>query len=194
MSQTPNRNGLGLTGGGRIPQAAAPDIRNRSYRITAHVEIPEGGAEGVLIAQGDWCGGYALYLKDGHLIHDYNFVNRHYVARSAQPVPAGRHTLSWVVRKTGEYTAEGELRIDDQPCGRPTGRRPPSSAWRSAGRPSRRSPPSRRPSPSPASCTGWRSNSGMTNRPIRRPALRRPCAGSRGLGKGLETCRVSALQ
>jgi arylsulfatase len=104
-------------GGGRIPQAAAPDIRNRSYRITAHVDIPEGGADGVLIAQGDWCGGYALYLKDGHLIHDYNFVNRHYVARSAQPVPAGRHTLSWVVRKTGEYTAEGELRIDDEPCG-----------------------------------------------------------------------------
>jgi arylsulfatase len=34
-----------------------------------------------------------------------------------QPVPAGRHTLSWVVRKTGEYAAEGELRIDDQPCG-----------------------------------------------------------------------------
>lgn len=111
------RNWVLQPGGGRIPQAAAPDIRNRSYRITAHVDIPEGGAEGVLIAQGDWCGGYALYLKDGHLIHDYNFVNRHYVARSAQPVPAGRHTLSWVVRKTGEYTAEGELRIDDQSCG-----------------------------------------------------------------------------
>jgi arylsulfatase len=104
-------------GGGRIPQAAAPDIRNRSYRITAHVDIPEGGAEGVLIAQGDWCGGYALYLKDGHLFHDYNFVNRHYVARSTLPVPTGRHTLSWVVRKTGDYTAEGELLIDDEPCG-----------------------------------------------------------------------------
>ncbi|MEI7573228.1 MAG: sulfatase/phosphatase domain-containing protein, partial [Phenylobacterium sp.] len=104
-------------GGGRIPQAAAPDIRNRSYRITAHVEIPEGGADGVLIAQGDWCGGYALYLKDGHLFHDYNFVNRHYVARSILPVPTGRHTLSWVVRKTGDYTAEGTLLIDDAPCG-----------------------------------------------------------------------------
>ena len=49
-----------LPGCGRIAQAAAPDIRNRSYRITAHVEMPAGGASGVLIAQGDWCGGYAL--------------------------------------------------------------------------------------------------------------------------------------
>ena len=106
-----------LSGAGRIPQAAAPDIRNRSYRIVAHVEIPEGGADGVLIAQGDWCGGYALYLRDGHLVHDYNFVNRHYVARSPQPVPPGAHELAWEVRKTGEYRAEGTLSIDGVPCG-----------------------------------------------------------------------------
>ncbi len=106
-----------LPGAGRIPQAAAPDIRNRSYRIVAHVEIPPGGADGVLIAQGDWCGGYALYVRDGHLVHDYNFVNRHYVARSAQPVPAGARELAWEVRKTGEYRAEGTLSIDGVPCG-----------------------------------------------------------------------------
>jgi arylsulfatase A-like enzyme len=106
-----------LPGAGRIPQAAAPDIRNRSYRIVAHVEIPAGGADGVLIAQGDWCGGYAFYLRDGHLVHDYNFVNRHYVARSAQPVPPGMHQLAWEVRKTGEYRGEGTLSIDGVPCG-----------------------------------------------------------------------------
>lgn len=105
-----------LPGAGRIPQAAAPDIRNRSYRIVAHVEIPERGADGVLIAQGDWCGGYAFYLRDGHLVHDYNFVNRHYVARSPQPVPPGLHELAWEVRKTGEYRGEGTLSIDGVPC------------------------------------------------------------------------------
>jgi arylsulfatase len=101
----------------RIPQAAAPDIRNRSYRITATVDIPAGGAQGVLVAQGDWCGGYALYLKEGHLEHDYNFVNRHHVVRSDRRVPAGRHELAYVMKKTGEYRGEGTLLIDGVPCG-----------------------------------------------------------------------------
>jgi arylsulfatase len=104
-------------GGGRIPQAASPDIRNRSYRITAHVDIPAGGAQGVLVAQGDWCGGYAFYLQDGHLVHDYNFVNRHYIVRSDRPVPSGRCELTYAMRKTGEYTGEGTLYINGQACG-----------------------------------------------------------------------------
>jgi arylsulfatase len=104
-------------GGGRIPQAAAPDLRNRSYRITAHVDIPAGGADGVLVAQGDWCGGYALYMQDGRLVHDYNFVNRHYIVRSDRPVPQGRCELVYEARKTGEYTAQGTLYINGQACG-----------------------------------------------------------------------------
>ena len=104
-------------GGGRIAQAAAPDIRNRSYRITAHVELPEAGASGVLVAQGDWCGGYALYLQDGHLVHDYNFVNRHHIVRSTRPVPTGRCELAYQMTKTGEYRGEGMLLINGEPCG-----------------------------------------------------------------------------
>jgi arylsulfatase A-like enzyme len=106
-----------LPGCGRIAQAAAPDIRNRSYRITAHVEMPAGGASGVLIAQGDWCGGYALYLQDGHLVHDYNFVNRHHIVRSTRPVPAGRCELAYEMTKTGEYRGEGTLLINGERCG-----------------------------------------------------------------------------
>jgi arylsulfatase len=101
----------------RLPTDAAPDVRNRSYSITAEVTIPEGGAEGVLVAHGDWCSGYALYLKDGHLIHDYNFVGTHHVARSAEPVPAGRHTLSFALRRTGDFSGEGALAIDERTCG-----------------------------------------------------------------------------
>ncbi|MEO6397015.1 MAG: arylsulfatase, partial [Tepidiformaceae bacterium] len=104
-------------GAGRIPRAAAPDIRNRSYSITAEVEIPEGGAEGVLVAQGDWCGGYALYVRDGLLVHDYNFVNRHYLVRSNQPILPGRRELRFEMRKTGAYQGEGTLYIDGAACG-----------------------------------------------------------------------------
>lgn len=35
----------------RIPEGSAPDFKNKSYRITAEVEIPESGAEGVLMTQ-----------------------------------------------------------------------------------------------------------------------------------------------
>ncbi len=104
-------------GAGRIPRAAAPDTRNRSYSITAFVEIPEAGAEGALVAQGDWCGGYAMYVKDGHLFHDYNFVNTHYIIRSDIPVPAGSCELRYEMRKTGEFAGEATLFINGTACG-----------------------------------------------------------------------------
>ena len=104
-------------GAGRIPRAAAPDIRNRSYTITAEVDVPAAGAEGVLVAQGDWCGGYALYVRDGHLVHDYNFVNRHYLVRSDRPVPGGKCQLRFEMRKTGPFQGEGTLFINGEPCG-----------------------------------------------------------------------------
>ena len=94
----------------RLSTDAAPDIRNRSYSITAEVVIPAGGAEGVLVAHGDWCSGYALYVKDGRLVHDYNFVGTHHVVRSDTPVGAGRHSLRWEMQRTGELAGAGALR------------------------------------------------------------------------------------
>jgi arylsulfatase len=102
----------------RLSTDAAPDIRNRSYSITADVAIPAGGAEGVLVAHGDWCSGYALYIKDGRLVHDYNFVGTHHVVRSDAPVGAGRHSLRWEMQRTGELAGAGTLSIDGKPCGR----------------------------------------------------------------------------
>jgi arylsulfatase len=104
-------------GTGRIPRAAAPDTRNRSYSITAEVDIPATGAEGVLVAQGDWCGGYALYVKDGRLVHDYNFVNRHFVVTSDCPVPTGPCMLRYEMEKTGEFEGRGTLFINGEACG-----------------------------------------------------------------------------
>jgi arylsulfatase len=102
----------------RLSTDAAPDIRNRSYSITAEVVIPAGGAEGVLVAHGDWCSGYALYVKDGRLVHDYNFVGTHHVVRSDAPVGAGRHSLHWEMQRTGEFAGAGTLSIDGRACGR----------------------------------------------------------------------------
>ena len=101
----------------RLATDTAPDVRNRSYSITAEVVIPAGGAEGVLVAQGDWCSGYALYLTGGRLVHDYNFVGTHHVVRSDAPVGDGRHSRRWEMQRTGEFAGVGTLSIDGRPCG-----------------------------------------------------------------------------
>ena len=51
-----------LTG---VPASAAPSILNKSYTITAEVEIPEGGAEGMIVTEGGRFGGYGLFLSKG---------------------------------------------------------------------------------------------------------------------------------
>ena len=57
------------------------------------------------------------YIQDGHLVHDYNFVNTHYLVRSDRPVPAGRCELRFEMRKTGEFAGEGTLFINGVACG-----------------------------------------------------------------------------
>jgi arylsulfatase len=104
-------------GSTRLPGEVTPDIRNRSYAITAHVEVPAGGAEGVLIALGDSVGGYALYVKDGRLLHDYNYLGRHFIVASERTVPIGTSTLGYVQRRTGARSAAGTLTIDGEPSG-----------------------------------------------------------------------------
>ncbi len=49
-----------LTG---VPDSGAPNILNKSYTITAEVEIPEGGAEGMIVTEGGRFGGYGLFLS-----------------------------------------------------------------------------------------------------------------------------------
>ena len=48
-----------------VPASAAPSILNKSYTITAEVEIPEGGAEGMIVTEGGRFGGYGLFLSKG---------------------------------------------------------------------------------------------------------------------------------
>jgi len=57
----------------RIPEANAPDIKNKSFRISADVEIPDAGADGVLATQGGRFGGWALLVLDGKPMFAYAF-------------------------------------------------------------------------------------------------------------------------
>ncbi len=56
----------------RIPENSAAQTKNRSHTIAAYLEVPPGGADGVLVAIGGVVGGYTLYVKDGRPVYEYN--------------------------------------------------------------------------------------------------------------------------
>ena len=86
-----------------VPTNAGPNVLNRPYSITADVEIPKGGAEGVLLSAGDVQGGYSFYVKDGKLHYVYNYVgSQFYHIESKAPVPDGRHKLRFEFEPTGK--------------------------------------------------------------------------------------------
>ncbi|MGD8518930.1 MAG: arylsulfatase, partial [Anaerolineae bacterium] len=85
-----------------VPFNAGPRLLNRTHSITADVEIPESGAEGVLVSFGGTDGGYSLYVQDGKLQYVQNYVAREYLHVAAtKPVPAGRHDLRFEFEVTG---------------------------------------------------------------------------------------------
>ena len=81
----------------RIPEAAAPDVKNKSFSVTADVVIPASGkAEGVLAAMGGRFGGWALFVNDGKPQFVYALTNQSqfvYTVASAQALTPGKHTV-----------------------------------------------------------------------------------------------------
>jgi arylsulfatase A-like enzyme len=66
------------------------NVKNRSVSISADVEIPKGGANGVILAQGGRFGGWSLYLKDGKPTYTYNFLGlQEFKVAAAQAITAG---------------------------------------------------------------------------------------------------------
>ena len=86
-----------------VPFFAGPRVLNRPHSITADVEIPEAGAEGVLLAQGTSAGGFTLYVKDRRLHYTHNWVARELLhVASDTELSAGRHELRFEFEPTGE--------------------------------------------------------------------------------------------
>jgi arylsulfatase len=109
-----------------VSASAAPRTLNRHHTVTALVEIPEDGAEGVLVSQGGVDGGFTFYVKDGKLHYSYNYVaDQYFHIDGDTDIPAGRHALSFEFVPTGEAApregkgAPGDLKlfIDGEPAG-----------------------------------------------------------------------------
>ena len=73
-----------------LPDAASPPMCNKSWTITADVEIPDSNANGMIVTHGGLEGGYGLYLRDGKPTFVYNFLSVERTTFAAkQPLPAG---------------------------------------------------------------------------------------------------------
>ncbi len=69
------------------------NVKNRSHTITAEVEIPKQGANGVILAQAGRFGGWSLYVKDGKPTYTYNWLGlQRYTIAAKQALPPGKAT------------------------------------------------------------------------------------------------------
>jgi hypothetical protein len=83
-----------FAGMGRISENSVLNIKNRSFSVTADVELGEAPADGVLIAQGGRFGGWAFYTKGGRAKFVYNVLGIHEFATASEvPLPPGHHQL-----------------------------------------------------------------------------------------------------
>ena len=86
-----------------VPTNAGPSVMNRPFSITADVDIPKGGAEGVLLSAGDVQGGLSFYVQDGALQFVYSYVGSQFFhVKSNVSVPEGRHKLRYEFEVTGK--------------------------------------------------------------------------------------------
>ena len=109
-----------------VPINSGPTVLNRPHSLTADVDVPKGGAEGVLVSAGDVQGGFSLYVQGGKLHYVYNYVGSQFFhVESNAPVPEGRHTLRFEFEVTGKpdikhgkgAPGKGQLYIDKKLVG-----------------------------------------------------------------------------
>jgi arylsulfatase A-like enzyme len=86
-----------------VPENSAVKVLNRAHSLTAEVEIPKGGAEGVLISHGSNVGGYSMFIKDRKLHYVHNYVgNEELHVESRSEVPEGKVELRYEFEPDGK--------------------------------------------------------------------------------------------
>ncbi|WP_430867748.1 arylsulfatase [Demequina aurantiaca] len=95
-------------GMGRLSESSVLNIKNKSFSVTAEVHIPEGGASGVLIAQGGRFGGWTLFVKEGKAKFVYNVLGIHsFPVEADTEIPAGKHQVRMEFAYDGGGLAKG---------------------------------------------------------------------------------------
>ena len=113
---------LFFPGMGRLSENSVVSIKNKSFSVTADVEVPAGEANGVIIAQGGRFGGWALYAKGGKAKFVYNVLGIHqFPVEAESPIPTGAHQVRMEFAYDGGGLAKGgdvTLYYDGEPVGK----------------------------------------------------------------------------
>jgi arylsulfatase A-like enzyme len=97
-----------FSGMGRLSENSVLVMKNKSFSITAEVEVPPEGAEGVIIHQGGAFGGMSFYVKGGKAKFAYNFFGlQTFATEASQPIPAGKHQVRMEFAYDGGGLAKG---------------------------------------------------------------------------------------
>jgi arylsulfatase len=92
----------------RLTENSIVVVKNKSHAVTAQITVPDGGAEGVIIAQGGAFGGWVLYAKDGRPVYCYNLAGLSRTkVEGAAAIPAGEHQVRMEFAYDGGGLAKG---------------------------------------------------------------------------------------
>jgi arylsulfatase A-like enzyme len=113
-----------FAGMGRLSENSVVSIKNKSHAVTAEIEVPKSGAEGVIIAQGGNIGGWALYAKGGKLKYCYNLLGvQYFYVEATGALPTGAHQVRMEFAYAGGGLGKGgkvSLYVDGKPVGEGT--------------------------------------------------------------------------
>ena len=113
------RTGMTVYPGMRMYEVgAAPNLKNKSFTLTADIQVSDGGADGVLYANGNHIGGLSFYLKNGKPKLYYNwYALDKYEIESPEAVPTGKHSVRFHFAYDGGGVGKGgtgTLYLDDR--------------------------------------------------------------------------------
>jgi arylsulfatase len=91
-----------------LPEGAAPDLKNKSFTITAEVTIPSDGGQGMIFTQGGITAGWGFFIQDRKLVGMHNYIDsERYRAVSTENVPTGKVTLAFDFKYDGGGMGKG---------------------------------------------------------------------------------------
>jgi arylsulfatase len=102
-----------------LREGAAPNVKNTSFRMQAHLVVPEDDADGVLVAQGGRFAGWSVYVQDGRPVYCYNHCGRRTYIRGDEPIASGEHVLEVRFTYDGDGIGRGgllSLSVDGTDC------------------------------------------------------------------------------
>jgi arylsulfatase len=97
----------------RIAEKASAPVKDRSHTIVTEIDL-QGDEEGIIVCVGGMTGGFTMFIKDGRLFYDYNFLDGVYYTLKSPRLPKGKTELKFNFTRTGPFAGTGELYVNGE--------------------------------------------------------------------------------